>query len=259
VSEGSVSFDRAAAYYDRTRVTDPEALAETLDAIEGEIAGRSTILEIGVGTGALAVPLAERGHDVVGMDLSTAMLGQLRQKSAALPVAAGDATRLPFADDTFGAAYARWVLHLIPAWRDVVAELARVVGPGGVVLIEPGGYRGDWREIWDRIESALGEDVRNVGLRVDDDEGRSLDEVFAAHGATVRLLPEITEVRSSVTLPDFLRESRSRVFSWTWRVEEEDLARGIDEVEAWAYARYGPDLTGIASTMRMAWRAYEMP
>jgi SAM-dependent methyltransferase len=258
VSEGSVNFDRAAEYYDRTRVTDPEALAETLDVIEGEIAGRSTVLEIGVGTGALAVPLAERGHDVVGMDLSTAMLGQLRQKSAGLPVAAGDATRLPFADDAFAGAYARWVLHLIPAWRDAVAELARVVGSGGVVLIEPGGYRGTWLEIWRRLRDELGDVAHPIGLDTNERGFADLDEAFEAHGATPRELPAVTAATTS-TLGRFFAEGHERLFSWTWRVDPDRLHPALDAVEAWARQRYGDDLDGVTNEVEMAWRAYEMP
>lgn len=159
----------------------------------------------------------------------------------------------------FAGAYARWVLHLIPQWRRAVDEACRVVGSGGVVLLEPGGYHDEWREIWSQIESVLGTRVRNVGLRAWDDDASALDEAFAVHGATARSLPEITEVRSSVTLDEFLRESRKKAFSWTWRVDDHELTRGLDAVEAWAHERYGQDLTGVASTMRMAFRAYDLP
>jgi SAM-dependent methyltransferase len=259
MGERTVSFDRAAEIYDRTRVTDPEALAETLDLLQAELAGRDTILEIGAGTGALAVPLAEQGIEIVGIDVSMAMLGRLRDKSQAVPVAAADATSLPFADDAFGGAYARWVLHLIPAWQRVVEELCRVVRRGGVILIEPGGYRGDWQEIWEQIESVLGPSVRNVGLRADEDDGLGLDDAFARHGAQLRSIAEVLGVRTSMTLADFFREARARAFSWTWRIDEDALARGLDTVEAWAKDRYGADLADVTSSMRLAFRTYDLP
>lgn len=147
--DGSVSFERAADVYDRTRLTDPDALARALDVLDGLLpAGR--VLEIGVGTGAIAIPLAERGHRVIGLDLSTAMLERLRAKDPMDTVVVGiaDATRLPVADAAFRAGYCRWVLHLMASWRDAVRELCRVVVPGGVVVVEPGGYAGGWREVW---------------------------------------------------------------------------------------------------------------
>src|SRR5262245_65321844 len=84
--EGSVSFERAADVYDRTRLTDPDALATALDVLEGVLPpGR--VLEIGAGTGAIAVPLARRGRRVVGLDVSAAMLQRLRAKEGSGSVA----------------------------------------------------------------------------------------------------------------------------------------------------------------------------
>lgn len=257
MSERSVSFDRAAEIYDRTRVTDPKALEETLDLLGSELGGRGTILEIGVGTGALAVPLADRGLRIVGIDLSTAMLAQLRRKSRTMPVVAGDATALPFPDDAFGGAYARWVLHLIPAWREVVRELSRVVRPGGVVVIEPGGYRGDWLDVWERIERELGPAVRHVGLDVRAGDFSELDAAFTEQGATPREGPSV-DVRSADTLGVFLDQARDRSFSWTWRVEPDALRAGLDAVEAWAHERYGDDLDAVGNQMRMVWRIYDV-
>ena len=256
MSERSVNFDRAAEYYDRTRVTDPEALAETLDLLEGELAARGRILEIGVGTGALAVPLVERGLDVVGIDVSTAMLAQLRKKSETMPVLAADATALPFPGDTFGAAYARWVLHLIPGWREVVGELARVVEPGGVVLVEPGGYQGTWLEVWHEIRARLGDAAAPIGLDTHGGTG-DLDDAFAGHGAGARTLPAV-RAASTATLGRFFPEARERLFSWTWRVDEGRLRAALDEVESWAHERYGHDLDAIGADVEMAWRAYDV-
>jgi cyclopropane fatty-acyl-phospholipid synthase-like methyltransferase len=74
----SVSFDRAASFYDSTRVTDAETLRVTVALLERDVAsGEGPVLEIGVGTGALAVPLAARGVRVVGIDLSGEMMARL--------------------------------------------------------------------------------------------------------------------------------------------------------------------------------------
>src|SRR4029079_4077433 len=79
---------------------------------------------------------------MVGLDLSLAMMAVLVNKAGGrppFPLVNGDATALPFGDDRFDAALFRWVLHLIPNWRDAVAELVRVVRPGGLVLATLGG------------------------------------------------------------------------------------------------------------------------
>ena len=85
-------FDRAADVYDTTRRA---ARPEAIDALAEELSDCSSVLELGVGTGRLAVPLMERGFRVVGVDLSRKMLDQGRAKGLERLVL-GDVCRLPF-------------------------------------------------------------------------------------------------------------------------------------------------------------------
>jgi SAM-dependent methyltransferase len=255
----SIAFDRAAEYYDRSRVTDPDTLRETVDVLEREFAGRGRVLEIGVGTGALALPLAERGIPMVGLDLSVPMMAKLVEKAggrAPFPLVQGDATRLPFLDDALGGAYCRWVLHLIPNWRGAVAELCRVVRPGGVIVTEPGGFSGGWREMWLRFIDILGDRIRPVGLDwVGDHE--DLDAAFAAGGAVRRdLLPVVARDRG--TLQRYFEELDDRLYSWTWRVPPEELEPAVAEVRAWVEQEH-PDLdTPFEPESPILWRAYDV-
>ena len=237
---GSVSFDRAAAYYDRTRVTDGAQLAADVALLDSIMpAGRT--LEIGVGTGAIAVPLAARGRTVVGIDLSARMLMQLGAKAggSSIPIAVGDATRLPIADAAVAGGYCRWVLHLIRDWRTAVLELARVCARPGVVIIEPGGYGGGWRTVYERFVDELGTDAEPVGLGMRDADG-DLDAAFAAAGGRLR---EVIETSGALdgSLEVFLGHVEERSFSWTWRVPPERLDAAIPRVRAWAIERYGKD------------------
>ena len=74
---GSVSFDRAAAYYDRTRCLADDAMDELVGLVAGELSDREPTLEIGVGTGRMALALYQAGASMVGVDLSPEMLGRL--------------------------------------------------------------------------------------------------------------------------------------------------------------------------------------
>ncbi|HEX3300322.1 MAG TPA: class I SAM-dependent methyltransferase [Actinomycetota bacterium] len=256
--EGSVSFERAADVYDRTRLTDPVALAAALDVLDGVLPA-GTALEIGVGTGAIAVPLAQRGRRVIGLDVSAAMLGRLRAKagSEGVAVAVADATRLPVADDVFDGAYCRWVLHLIASWRDAVRELCRAVAPGGVIVVEPAGYTGEWRTVWRRFVQELGPAAEPVG--VDARNGYAdLDDAFAACGAAAREVIA-TPMRIDSSLERFLDEAAARAYSWTWRAGDAELARVVDAVRAWAIDRYGPDLTQpFSPDAAQSWRVYDV-
>jgi SAM-dependent methyltransferase len=255
----SIAFDQAAEYYDRSRVTDPATLRATVDALESEFAGRGRVLEIGVGTGALALPLAERGVPMVGLDLSTPMMRKLVEKAggtAPFPLVRGDATGLPFRDGSLGGAYFRWVLHLIPNWTEAVAELCRVVGPGGVIVTEPGVFTGGWRDMWLRFVDILGDRVRPVGLDWVG-EYEELDAAFVAGGAVRRDLPAIV-TRNESTLRRYFEELEERLFSWTWRVPDEELQPAIAEVRAWA-ERVHPDLdTPFEPESPIRWRAYDV-
>ena len=229
----SVSFDRAASYYDATRVTDEETLRGVVDLLERDVAaGDGPVLEIGVGTGALAVPLSVRGVRVVGVDLSGEMMARLRDKSTGVGLAQADATRLPFRDAAFGGAYARWVLHLIPAWRDAVTELCRITERGGVIAIEPGGFSGRWREVMDRMIREIGPDAEPVGLSRDR-EPEALDEVFTNAGAHPLGVVEAPGHFVS-SLSTFFDEALARTYSWTWRARDEDLQRAVTNVRSWA-------------------------
>lgn len=86
--------DRWADVYDDWYhdLDDTEACVAFLAALAGEPAGAGTIVELGIGTGRLALPLRARGYDVRGIDASAAMVDQLRAKPGGteVPVTLGD-------------------------------------------------------------------------------------------------------------------------------------------------------------------------
>jgi SAM-dependent methyltransferase len=255
----SVSFDRAAEFYDATRDVGDRALAATLDLLEGELRGRGRALEIGVGTGILALPLAERGLDLVGVDLSSAMMAKLVQKAGdrvPFPLVRADATRLPFRDGSFGGAYARHVLHLIPGWRAAAGELCRVVGRG-VVLIDAGGYLGGWHELWLVMRAVLGPEADHVGLDLARDGDHELDEPFIAAGAVPRPLPEIA-YPDEETVAGYLDDVERRTPSWTWRVPDDRLHRAIAVARQWTLERYGTLDVGLDERAELRWRGYDV-
>ncbi|MEA2555902.1 MAG: hypothetical protein QOI60_1233, partial [Actinomycetota bacterium] len=141
----SVSYDRIAERYDATRGYSPAGTARIAQLLASEFEGRGKVLEIGVGTGQLALSLHTNRVDVTGVDRSVPMISKVGEKAGGrspFPLVVGDATVMPFRDRAFGAAYFRWILHLIRDWRDVMAEAVRVVGPGGVIAGEIGGFAG---------------------------------------------------------------------------------------------------------------------
>ena len=112
------------------RLIDRREKQAVLDAI-GPIEDKR-VLEIACGTGRFTVMLAERGADVVGLDISAAMLQQGREKARAAAVEShldfmrGDAGRLPFPDDHFDAVIAMRFFHLADTPSSYLSEMRRV-------------------------------------------------------------------------------------------------------------------------------------
>ncbi len=88
--DASTYGDRVAGVYDR--IAQPPSDAEAAAAFLAELAGRGPVLELGIGTGRVALPLAQRGVDVHGIDASAAMVARLRSKPGGdrIPVTIGN-------------------------------------------------------------------------------------------------------------------------------------------------------------------------
>ncbi|MDR9382536.1 MAG: methyltransferase domain-containing protein [Natronomonas sp.] len=127
--------DVAKAYDDKRfsgggRFIDRREKAAVLDALAPVEDKR--ILEVACGTGRFTVMLADRGANIVGMDISEAMLEQGRRKARAAGVAEtlsfmqADAGRLPFPDDHFDTVFAMRFFHLAPDPGGFIEEMCRV-------------------------------------------------------------------------------------------------------------------------------------
>ncbi|WP_306318497.1 MULTISPECIES: class I SAM-dependent methyltransferase [unclassified Streptomyces] len=99
---------------------------------------RGRILEVAVGTG-LNLPFYAKGSDLTGVDLSPAMLERARTRAADLgtgiTLSEASATQLPFLDASFDTVVCALALCCIPDDRAAVAEMNRVLRPGGTLLL----------------------------------------------------------------------------------------------------------------------------
>ncbi|RLM59594.1 class I SAM-dependent methyltransferase [Halobellus sp. Atlit-31R] len=112
------------------RLIDSREKRAVVEAI-GPVEDRD-VLEIACGTGRFTTMLAERGANIVGLDISDAMMAQGRAKARQAGVAdhieflRGDAARLPFPDDHFDAVFAMRFFHLADTPAKFLTEMARV-------------------------------------------------------------------------------------------------------------------------------------
>jgi ubiquinone/menaquinone biosynthesis C-methylase UbiE len=127
---------------------------------------RGQVLELGCGTGRIALPLARGGAKLVGIDRSAPMLARAAARRAAwtargrrrgrLSLVRGDIRHLPFADARFASVIAAYgILQSLLSERDLKAALAsahRVLRPGGVFGIDLVPDIPQWREYDDQVQ-----------------------------------------------------------------------------------------------------------
>jgi SAM-dependent methyltransferase len=119
------------------------------------------LLDVGCGTGALAARLAGSGYDVTGVDPSDRMLEVMRRRAPGIEAVHAGGEALPFGDGAFDLALTVATLHHVAApdaVRAVLAEMARVVRPGGHVLIWDHNPRNPyWPHLMRRVPQDSGE------------------------------------------------------------------------------------------------------
>lgn len=165
--QSNFSFDHRVADKYNTQRAHPADVSQQIGQAIAEIASAGTrILEIGVGTGRIATPVAYSGCRVVGIDLSAEMMAAATaDATAALTFVQADMHRLPFAANTFEAVTAVHVLHLATDWQQVLREVARVLKPNGVFIqgedwVDPDSVFGRLRDELRRQAMAMSPDFK---------------------------------------------------------------------------------------------------
>jgi demethylmenaquinone methyltransferase / 2-methoxy-6-polyprenyl-1,4-benzoquinol methylase len=131
-------FDRIAGVYDLMNGVMTAGMHHRWRSRAADLAGAApstTILDVATGTGDLAIEMASRGSEVVGMDFSGEMLAIARRKAPRLRFEQGDAHALAYDDASFDAATVGFGARNFGDLRQGLSELARVVKPGGKVVV----------------------------------------------------------------------------------------------------------------------------
>lgn len=226
----SVAFDRAADYYDDTRGFPPGEEHLVAEAIcqAGQLTNASRVLEIGIGTGRIALPLAQRVQTIVGVDLSLPMMSRLRakQRGESIHVTQGDATRLPLADRQFDAVVSVHVFHLIPDWQNALREVSRVLKPQSSLIHCWSVTENGSQLLWDAWRNALPHNEgREVGMRFEHSPTALLDLGWQVQGAPVK-----HTYHTTTTPRQFAERLQNRIWSQTWRLSDAQLAQAVGAV-----------------------------
>jgi ubiquinone/menaquinone biosynthesis C-methylase UbiE len=261
----SGSFDQAAHYYDETRGFPPGVGERVAEAAGELLAGRRDVLEVGTGTGRIARPLLARGVRVSGVDVSRKMMERLL---TALPndtrrpdLIQGAAERLPLAAGSFEAVVSVHVLHLIPDWRAALAEVRRVLRPGGLFL---SGY--EWRpneapgtrlmDQWRSIVESHSQGATNPTAGAGTHDFADIKAALVTGGARHQEV-RVGEWTTTRTVGRSLEAIEHRTWSSTWGLPDDFFAACLAELRAWAVGTLGPLETELTTPHQFVWDRFE--
>lgn len=249
-----MNFDRAADYYDATRGLPDDVSRALTEILAAELGGRRLCLEIGVGTGRIALPLADRGVSLLGADIAEAMLLRLVANAggrAPFPLLLADAAGLPLGAGSVDAVLSSHVLHLIPGWQAVVDEARRVLRPGGVLLVDfGGGPPAPWSRWSHEIMHGLGVTRLRPGVSTPDDVIAHLPPA-----TPVRALPAVTMIVTH-RLEEDLEDWAQQIHSWTWFYRADEISRAVAAVREEASRRDWPVDREVELTRTIQWWAF---
>ncbi len=274
----SLSFDQVAHAYDATRGYPDAVVGQIAQAIE-RVANanvRTRFLEVGVGTGRIAFPLASLGHIYTGVDISEKMVEQLQEKlrnahwqeqsqpwgsitdediqqpsvvrryenpelSASMRLVMSDITKLPFHNASFDIALAVHIFHLVDGWQRAVQEVLQALRPGGALLHcwdEHGKLDiQDISEEWQRIVTSLGGKTRRPGAS----SVHFVTDWLSDHGLQSQKIQAVTW-EHSVTPRQMLENITSRLWSNTWSIPDSIFIPATERLTAWTHERYSNDM-----------------
>ena len=236
----SLSFDRAADFYDQTRPL-PEAITrQGVQAILEQVGLRARILDVGTGTGRISIPLLEQGADLVGCDLSASMLRRLQEKRPGARILQADASRLPFPSAQFEAVLTVHVIHLIAPWQEALREFKRVLVPGGVYL-NVRTYNSVGKSIRDEIRRHWRDWVEAHGVKIHQPGVQDYEPFLQELRQMGANLTEVEVVRFPIpfTLRQHLDRFTGRVFSDAWDIPDDVYAASLEELRPWVAQKYG--------------------
>lgn len=246
----TVSFDRAAEYYDATRGLAPGVAEDIRDAILAftGVGTPARVLELGAGTGRVALPFILAGDRFAGIDVSQAMLARLQEKAASAGrrcrLIVADITRpLPLAGQSFDLILSVHVFHLIGRWQPALREARRVLRkPGGWLLIAGDERPAGEREAddpfyavharWDEILRELSHerDDFKPGVRVDED---TLSAYLRELGAATQGVDLLEHEFPPLSLREMAERHKARMYSSDWRIPDEIQARASRQLDRW--------------------------
>ena len=248
----SLSFDGMIELYDETRVFDRRCFDSALDFLVERFPPEvfSNVFEPGIGTGRVAIPLAEKGYRITGIDISEWMLALLKKKltqsrhTLDISFQKADATKLPFPDATFDMAIAVHLFYFIAKWKKAADEILRVVRDDGPVVLMHTGSGTEIPFLNERYKELCVEQgclIREIGVK----STREVVDYFRCFGCHAKWIRNRWQWTSRIQLDKALGYMKSRAYSFTTVAADDIHSMAIERLESELQHRFGSLTTEI--------------
>lgn len=230
-------FDRVADIYEQTRYIPAEILRQIASLIVWDMPMpfASPFLDAGIGTGRFARALTAQEVQVVGVDISSAMLAEAQRQMASnyrgtmRNLVHGDLRKLPFQSEMFGGALLVHILHLIADWQSVLLEVRRVLQPGASLYLgSENGKNFATRTLYFQIAT----ERRLLRQPVGSPSFAAVLDYLAESGARCeRIDRNSIQWVARTTTTDMMQTLRRNAFSHLWHLSPDEHADLVREVE----------------------------
>lgn len=242
----SLSFDSMFELYDQTRVFDRDCFDAALDLLVKRFPPQvfNQVLEPGVGTGRIAVPLVERGYRITGVDISEEMLALLKKtltgprRSWPIFFQRADATRLPFPDAAFDMAIVVHLFYFIREWKNASDEILRVVKDEGPVILMHTGTGAEIPFLNERYKELCAEQgcpIKEIGVK----STREVVNYFEDLGCHTEWIRDRWQWTWHIRLNTALDYVKSRAYSFTTVVPDDVHSVVIGRLKSELQRRFG--------------------
>jgi ubiquinone/menaquinone biosynthesis C-methylase UbiE len=242
----SLPFDGMADLYDETRIFDRRCFSYALDYLGERFPPQNfnKVFEPGIGTGRIAIPLAEMGYHVTGVDISPDMLAVLQNRLGQVPKALhiayqqADVTELPFPDDVFDMAIVVHLFYFIKEWKNAVDELLRIVRDSGPIVLM---HTGTGTEIpfltarYKELSVENGFPIKEIGVK----STIEVVDYFRSLGTQIETVRDRWEWTSNISLDKALGYMKSRAYSFTTATPDSVHLAIIEKLESEVCQRFG--------------------
>jgi len=232
----SLSFDDLLKYYDETRTIPVKVLSEMISYIAEKfpVSNCPKIFEPGIGNGRIAIPLAKKGYNITGIDISSLMLNDLEKKikreksKIVINAYKKDITDLQFSRKAFNISLAVHLFYFVREWKKALKELIRVT-KDYIILINTG-YGMEIPELNDKYKSY----AKNCGFVISPVGVKSTEEVLKyaeKFGCSYETITDKWVWISKNNVSKALFYLRNRAYSFTTLVPKEIHEEIIEQLE----------------------------